>query len=77
MSLSAGVSFSRRDFRNREAEEGVLDAIELGQASVGATSGIVRRAGELLGELEPGRFSRRDFRNREAEGKRDALGVLR
>ena len=35
--------FSRRDFRNREADRHVRDALPLAHASVGATSGIVRR----------------------------------
>jgi hypothetical protein len=41
--LAAGVSFSRREFRNREADFKHRHGVGHSRASVGANSGIVRR----------------------------------
>ena len=60
------AGFSRRDFRNREAVLMVLMLQWWLVASVGATSGIVRRQQRVYGALNHPCFSRRDFRNREA-----------
>jgi len=67
ISPAAGVSFSRREFRNREAVHRFVKLKLKLPASVGANSGIVRRMETL--EKRSARFcgfSRREFRNREA-----------
>ena len=61
-----GGGFSRREFRNLEAEfRRVLFRVRL-LVSVGANSGILRRKSQICSRLKLTSFSRREFRNLEA-----------